>query len=137
MDAYRRELTGCTNIHVHGFVSMRSRKFYALANRCAWVISPTCAEGQPGAVLECMAQGLIPILSEEANIDVGKWGIPLPDCRIDTLRSTLCRAGRMETDSIRQLTAEVVEMTRNLYSVENFSRNFRQAIAAFTISSLR
>ena len=136
-DAYRRELTVCSNTHVHGFVPMRSRKFYALANRCAWVISPTCAEGQPGAVLECMAHGLIPILSEEANIDVGKWGIPLPDCRIDTLRSTLCRASRMETDSIRQLTAEVVEMTRNLYSVENFSRNIRQAIAGFTISAPR
>ena len=136
-DAYRRELTGCPNIHVHGFVPMRSPKFYTLAYRCDWVISPTCAEGQPGAVLECMADGLVPILSEETNIDIGKWGIPLPDCRIDTLRSTLCRASGMETDSIRQLTTEVVEMTRNLYSVENFSRNIRQAIAGITISSLR
>ena len=128
-DAYRRELTECPNIHVHGFVPMRSPKFYNLATRCDWVISPTCAEGQPGAVLECMAQGLIPILSEEANIDIGKWGIPLQDCRIDALRSTLCRASRMETNPIRQLTTEVVEMTRNLYSVENFRRNIRQAIA--------
>jgi len=135
--AYWRELNKCPKIHVYGFLKMRSPKFMSLAMRCNWVVVPTCTDAQPGAALECMAHGLTPILSEEANIDVGKWGIPLPDCRIDTLRSTLCRASRMETDSIRQLTTEVVEMTRNLYSVENFSRNIHQAIAGFTISSLR
>ena len=134
-DAYRRELTECPNIQVHGFVPMRSPKFYNLANRCDWVISPTCAEGQPGAVLECMAQGLIPILSEEANIDVGKWGIRLPDCRIKTMRSTLLLASGMETELIRLMTNEVVEETRNLYTVENFNRNIRQAISRLAVSS--
>ena len=136
-DAYRRELTMCPNIHVHGFIRMRSPEFRTLAMRCAWVISPTCAEGQPGAVLECMAHGLIPILSDEANIDVGKWGIRITDCRIETLRSTLLRASGMETESIRLMTKEVVEEIRNLYSVENFNRNIRQAISKLAVSSRR
>ena len=48
---YWWELNKCPNIHIHGFVRMRSTEFLALAMRCNWVISPTCAEGQPGAVL--------------------------------------------------------------------------------------
>jgi len=136
-DAYKRELTEYSNIHVYGFIPMRSSKFYALAKRCDWVVSPTCAEGQPGAVLECMAHGLIPILSDEANIDVGKWGIPLSDCRIDTLRSTVLYASVMGTDSIRQMTAEMVDVTRNQYSAVNFSMNMRKAIAGLTLSCQR
>ena len=130
-DAYRRELAMHHNIHIYGFTSMRSKKFAALATQCDWAISPTCAEGQPGAMLECMARGLIPILSEESNIDVGKWGISLPDCHIDTLRSTVLKASRMDTDLIRQMTSEVVEDTRNKYTVKNFRKNIREAIAGF------
>jgi glycosyltransferase involved in cell wall biosynthesis len=133
-DAYRRELTECSNIHVHGFVPMRSSKFYALAKRCDWVVSPTCAEGQPGGVLECMAHGIIPIISEETNIDIGEWGIPLPDCCIDTLRSSLILAGRLEIDLIRKMAIEAVGITKKLYSIDNFRRNFRAAIEMIVVS---
>jgi glycosyltransferase involved in cell wall biosynthesis len=136
-DVYRQELTGHPNIHVYGFIPMRSQKFTALATQCDWVISPTCAEGQPGAVLECMAHGLIPILSEEANIDIGTWGIPLPDCRIDTLRSTGLRASVMEMELIRQMTTEAVDVARTQYSADNFYKNIRKAVAGMTLSFQR
>ena len=116
---------------------MRSQKFTALATQCDWVISPTCAEGQPGAVLECMAHGLIPILSKEANIDIGTWGIPLPDCRIDTLRLTGLRASVMEMESIHRMTAEVVDVARNQYSAVNFYKNIRKAVGGLTLSFQR
>lgn len=127
-DAYRRELTECPNIHVHGFVQMRSHKFYSLAKKCNWVISPTCAEGQPGAVLECMAHGMIPIISEESNIDTKECGVPLTDCSIGTLRSTVTRASGFDVAWIRRMAANTVEETRNQYSIGNFRRNMHQAI---------
>jgi len=136
-DAYRQELTVHSNIHVYGFIPMRSQKFTDLATQCDWVISPTCAEGQPGAVLECMAHGLIPILSKEANIDIGTWGIPLPDCRIDTLRLTGLRASVMEMESIHRMTAEVVDVARNQYSAVNFYKNIRKAVGGLTLSFQR
>ena len=68
---YCNELTRRSNIHVHGFVRMRSPCFQKLAKQCNWVISASCAEGQPGAILECMGYGLIPILSDSNNIDLG------------------------------------------------------------------
>ena len=132
MKAYRKELTASLNIHVHGFVKMRSKAFRDLAMQCDWVISPTCAEGQPGAILECMAHGLIPILSEEANIDVGKRGVLLPDCRIDTIRSTISRVSKMEEAAIRKTTDEVVEETRRSYSAEKFRTDLRLAICRLT-----
>jgi len=127
-DVYKKELTGCPNIHIHGFTSMRSRQFYSLAKKCDWVISPTCAEGQPGALLECMAHGLIPILSKDANIDCGGMGISLSDCDIGTLRSEALRACAMGADSIRRMATVLVVETRKNYSVDNFRRNLSQAI---------
>jgi glycosyltransferase involved in cell wall biosynthesis len=134
---YRTELSGCSNIHVHGFIRMRSSRFFNLARKCDWVILPTCAEGQPGGVVECMAHGMIPIISGEANISVGRWGIPLWDCGIDAVRSTALRASMMEQDWIRKMASKMVEETRDLYSVDNFRGDMLQAINQLVSSSNR
>ena len=127
-EVYRHELTGCPNIHVHGFLKMRSRRFSAVAARCNWVISTTCTEGQPGAVLECMGHGLIPILPNTANINMEDWGIVFPDCEVETIRSTVLKASTMQIDECRQRSARVQESTRRTYSVDNFRDNFKKAV---------
>lgn len=131
-DVYKNELKSCPNIHVHGFTSMRSRQYYSLAEKCNWVISPTCAEGQPGALLECMAHGLIPIISRSANIDLKDRGISLANCEVSTLQSEMLRASEMEIDTIRRVTAVLVDETRRIYSVVNFRRNMSKAICQIT-----
>lgn len=118
------------NIHVHGFVTMRSPEFEALAARCNWVISATCAEGQPGAILECMGHGLIPILPDTANIDVGRWGIRLPDCDVETIRSIVTESAEMSVEESRQRAECVAQTTREDYSVENFREAFKNAVKA-------
>jgi hypothetical protein len=126
---YRRELRETPNVHVHGFIPMRSPAFGDLARRCNWVILPTCAEGQPGSVIECMAHGLVPVLPDEANIDLEDWGVRLPDCAVDTLRDEVLRAGRMAPDECRDRAGRVVDATRQRYSVEYFRSSFKRAVA--------
>jgi hypothetical protein len=127
-EVYRKELTECPNIHVYGFVKMRSRAFRDLAMRCDWVISPTCAEGQPGAILECMAHGLIPILSREANIDVGSWGVSLPDCRIETLDATIKMTSKLDASNICGMSYQARDIVRNVHTAENFRLTFLEAL---------
>jgi hypothetical protein len=75
-----------------------------------------------------MAHGMIPVISEETNIDLEEWGIPLPDSRIDALRSSAIRASRSETDLIQKMLADGVESTKTRYSIDNFRKNFSEAI---------
>ena len=127
---YRRELTRCPNIHVHGFIRMRSKQFESLAQQCNWVISPSCTEGQPGAVLECMAYGLIPILSRETNIDIGDRGVRLDCCQVESLRSIAYRMSEMSVETIQGMIAKTVETTRTVYSIEKFRLDLHRAFVS-------
>ena len=128
MNIYQNELTKHKNIHLHGYLEMRSLNFLDLASKCNWVILPTCAEGQPGSVLECMAHGLIPILSDYANIDLHDWGIRIPELSVDCIRSLVLRYSNMEINECNIRSNKVLEVIKSNYSVENFRKSFKNAI---------
>jgi glycosyltransferase involved in cell wall biosynthesis len=132
---YRRELTQFPNIHVHGFIRMRSQAFWTLINRCNWVVSASCAEGQAGAIIECMAYGLIPILSDSNNIDLEGWGIRLKECNVEGIRSTAIRASSMAVKECRLRSEAVIKATNQGYSIENFRVNFKRAVEKIIFSA--
>jgi len=127
-DVYRYELTQCPNIHLHGLLPMRSQKFEELTRRCSWTISATCAEGQPGAVLECMAYGIIPILPNEANIDLEDFGILLPDCNVETIRSVIQNTANYSIDECIKRATLAKEATMHTYTPDNFTCEFKHAV---------
>lgn len=125
---YQRELTQCPNIHVYGPIPMRSSEFERLASQCNWTISATCAEGQPGATLECTAYGLIPILSHNANIDLEDFGILLPDCPVETIRAVVLETARMSVEECKRRSFLTSEVIRCEYSPERFRQSFKKAL---------
>ena len=128
--AYATLLRDRPNIVVHGFVGMRTPHFRGLASQCAWNIHPTCAEGQPGSVLECMAHGLIPVMPDAANIDYEDCGVRLADCSVETLRSVARALTSMSTEEcIRRSSAATASVARR-YSPERFRESFKGAIQA-------
>jgi len=127
---YRRHLYNLPNVHLHGFVRMRSRAFREIVDQCSWVILPTCSEGQPGSVIECMAYGLIPILPPAANMDLGEFGIPLPDCRIDAIRAVVEVCRQMSVEECRWRTERVLNEVDEHYLAPRFRQGFKLAIEA-------
>jgi glycosyltransferase involved in cell wall biosynthesis len=126
---YRRELAETPNIHLLGFVKMRSPQFEQLAARCNWVILPTCAEGQPGSVIECMGYGLIPILPDAANIDLEDWGVRLADVDVGTIRSVAEQVTKIPAEECQRRAERVLAAARDIYSVEKFRANFKAAVS--------
>lgn len=116
------------NVHIHGFVPMRSRRYDELVNRCAWVVSASVAEGQPGAVLECMAHGLIPIVTAANNIDLDFGGVLLPSHESEAVRETLLKAVDTAAAQCADLSARVVEATETRHTPAAFRTGFRTAL---------
>ncbi len=81
---YAKELK-LSNIIVHDFVILRSEKFYEICDACNYIIFPSCSEGSPGSVVECMQQGLIPIVSKTSHIDIEDSGITLSRVSVTSL----------------------------------------------------
>lgn len=127
-EIYKDELTQHSNIHVHGHIRMRSAEFEQLASLCNWTISATACEGQPGATLECMAYGLIPILTAGANIDLENFGIFLPENSIGNIRKVILDAAKMDENECRQRAKLTAATVRKNYSPEKFNNSFKNAV---------
>ncbi len=125
---YEKLLRSSPNIEVHGFVEMRSKTFRELAASCAWTISTSCAEGQPGAVLECMQHGLIPVLTPENNIDLNAFGCLLANPRPQAIREVCVGLSDMSLDEYQRRQAEMLDTLERSYSPDNFVTSVERAV---------
>jgi glycosyltransferase involved in cell wall biosynthesis len=135
-EVYKREC-GAPNVHVYGHIPMRSRLFQDLARQCGWVITATCTEGQPGAVLECMGHGLVPVVPDTANLDgEDGWAVRISQCDVETIREVVTATSRMAVDECRRLSYQAVEAAQSRFTPEAFRGAFKTAIAA-AVSDLK
>ena len=125
---YSRLLHDRPNIHTLGFVPMRSELFWGLALRCNWVILPSCAEGQPGSVIECMWHGMVPILPDTANIDLEDWGIRIPDLSVEAIGRVVSEARQMDPIVCRERAEGVIGAARSKYTADRFRSAFKNAV---------
>jgi hypothetical protein len=125
---YHYELTGCLNIHTYGFIPMRSAQFISLVELCNWTIMATCAEGQPGGTIECMAYGLVPILPISANIDSGEFGFLFLDSSVDGIRSVICHVSELPVEDCRKRSSLTRKIFAAEYTAESFNHNFKSAV---------
>jgi len=116
------------NIHIEGFVKMRSQRFNQLAQLCNWIIMPTCAEGQPGSVLECMAYGLIPILPRTANLDIDEIGIKINELTVDSVIIAIREALTWDKNKATVISKSVRETVKRKHYPDVFRANFANAV---------
>ncbi|MGH7792716.1 MAG: glycosyltransferase, partial [Thermodesulfobacteriota bacterium] len=76
---YYKELYETPNIHPMGWITVNGPKYDDLAETYAYVILPSCSEGQAGSVVQCMYSGLIPLVTKEVGIDTEDFGITFSD----------------------------------------------------------
>jgi hypothetical protein len=132
--AFHRELTEFPNIHVENWIRMRSPRFEELASKCDWIIFPSCSEGHPNSVIECMAHGLLPIVSEGANIELPRGGIAIERLDPEGVRSAALRASQMDPGEIESASRSLVDEVRIRYSPQRFRENFKRGVRqAFTL----
>lgn len=126
--AYRKELYGTPNIHVLRYLQRPDKDFYDLMNTCQFVITPSCAEGQPGSVLECMAHGLIPVLSKECNIDTDYIGETLKENTVQEIRNVVRKMSMLSGERLETFSHWNQSEIRANYSPENFLQSFKSAV---------
>jgi hypothetical protein len=125
---YEKELTEYSNIHIVPYLKKPSREFFSLMDTCNYVISPSCAEGQPGSIIEGMANGLIPILSKEANIDTKNFGITLKENSVDEIISIVQTVSQKPDSWYISKSSLTLEEVKKYYTPEIFLNNMKNAI---------
>lgn len=116
------------NVHLHGFVKARSARFLSIAAGCNWVILPTCAEGQPGSVLEAQLFGLIPVVTREANLRDANGGVSIDDLTPDGVLRAISYAAEMSVSQCRSAADRGAQCLTTRHTEEAFRASFKAAI---------
>lgn len=135
-EIYRNELEKTPNIHLIGHIDLQSTRFQELAQKCSFMIHPSCAEGQPGAVLDCMRYGLIPILTRENNMDIGECGFEI-SASITDIAEKIVALSHTSVEDCQRLSENAARATYNCYSEENFFHNIKDSIQTIVDSHER
>lgn len=125
---YADQLYKSSNIHYLGFVDITSDVFREAASACAFIILPSCSEGSPGSVVDCMQLGLIPVVSQEAHIDTDGVGFTLGGWRINELRVQMEKLSGLDAEQLSCLSGQAKAAALKIYSPDNFRNNLKEAV---------
>ena len=126
--AYRKELFHTPNIHPIGHISIRSEAFRRLTDKCVATIHASCADSMPGAVLDCMARGLIPLVSVESGMDTDGFGVTLEESSVAEIRRAVVDLTNTPTDVCRQMAEEACRTASTRYTLTGFSSNIERIL---------
>jgi len=133
-NCYRKELYETSNVHPIGWVTVNSREFYELIDRCAYVIHPSCSEGQPGSVVQCMYAGLIPLVTKEAGIDTEDFGVTFKDDSLEEIENAIVEASRRSEDWLREHSGRTRKVALEKYSEDALRNRWRDILTEITAS---
>ena len=124
-NTYRKELFETPNIHFHGFVLIDSKKFEQLLKDCAFVIFPSCSEaGGPSVLNVCGNGGLIPIVSKETTINIGKFGIEIKSLDRIGIDNAVSYSRSLDTNTLKEKSLNCGRFVNENHSIKNFTDAF-------------
>lgn len=128
-NAYKEELYHTSNIHPIGFINIKSEKFREIAEKCAYMIMPSCSEANAGSVLTAMSAGMMPIVSRECGFDDDEV-IHLKDCSLKCIEETVKFYAMKDANWIKVMSEKSVNIVNERYSEKCFTQSIIQALSS-------
>ncbi len=126
---YYREIWKTPNVHPIGWITLGSEQFCELLRKCAYVILPSCSEGSVGSVIQCMWGGLIPVVTKEANIDTGDFGITLASDSLEEIEKTILHLAGLSEDWHREHSVRTRQIAEERFSEDAFINRWREILS--------
>jgi hypothetical protein len=79
-------------------------------------------------VLECMVQGLIPVVSEACGTDVDGCGVLVQPCTIEEIRHVVKRLSGLESGACREMSQRAYRAAVSRHSEERYTQDLASAI---------
>lgn len=122
---YERELC-LPNITVAGMVDFSSDIFSHIRTQAAFIISPSCAEGESGSVIVGMHAGLIPVVSDASGIDTVNYGHTLPSCSVSDIVTMVRSLSKTNADILHDEAFRAWTYVRTHHTRTLFSKYFSE-----------
>lgn len=115
------------NIKFIGFMDVKSEQFAEISSKCAYVILPSSSEGCATSVTTCMRRGLVPIVTEEAGVDIGNFGYLLKSIEVGDLVEQISEISKIDNkEYVRRSVLSYIESQK--YTQSHFSHTLEKAL---------
>ena len=132
-NALKIELAAAPNIHLTGWVDVAGSFYKELISQCCWVISTSWSEGGGGSILNCMANGLIPVIAKSCSITLpANCGFYVDNENIDSITNSLSEITTISDDILAAMSESSVAFIRENHSLENFKNKYREFLFSIT-----
>jgi len=127
--AYKKELFRSGNIFPVGFLDISGERFREIADRCSYLVMPSCAEGISGSVLTAMSAGLIPIVSRECGFEEDEVHT-LNSHDLRDIEENLLSFSRRSREWVEMEGRRVMRLASGKYGPDRFAAAIRAAFGA-------
>ena len=126
VQAYYRELHDTANIHNLGWLDVTAPMFHEVMREHLAVVYPSCAEGGAGSVICCMHSGVIPVVTYQASVDVGDFGLLTPGDAVSDVIAAVRQLTSLTDAELTLRCRAAWEHARQCHTRENFRATYRQ-----------
>ena len=134
--AYRDQMYESDNIETIGWVDITTDRFRDITRQTVATLYPSCSEGGGGSVITCMHAGLIPVVTEEASVDIGDTGIELQEASVDQVREAVLRISEMDISELESRAKAAWELARARHTRDNFAAEYRRFVEKTVLPEL-
>jgi hypothetical protein len=127
-NCYHEELYNYNNIYTYGYLDINSETFKDIIKQCAFVIFPSCSEGEPSSVINVMVYGLIPIVTNTAGIRINDFGIEIKELTSESIKESMIKAVNLSEDEIEKRSMKCANDTINNHSIEKYSHELKKVL---------
>ncbi|MDP6704228.1 MAG: hypothetical protein QF775_01945 [archaeon] len=124
---YRMLMEKASNIHSLGFIQPGGKRFHEVTEMCGFIVFPASSEGTATSVTTCMRRGMVPVVTRESGIDIGDFGITVPDVHLEALREQMKELSGMSKEELVERAKKTQEHSEQ-YTEHGFSRSFKEAL---------
>jgi len=124
---YWKELYETPNIITHGFVDIKTEKFYKILLDSNFVVFPSAIEGGSPSTLTIIGNGgLIPIITKETTISTG-YEIWIEDFTVEAIEKAINKALLLSDKEILELRIKNLEYVLKNHTTEVYYKKLKEA----------
>jgi hypothetical protein len=116
-------------VNYYGLIDTSSDTFREICQKCAFVISPTCSEGQSTSLLTCMNAGIIPVATAQSGVDLDEVGFLIDDLTEEAVSRAIFRAVSSPDEELIQMSQLCRKKTLEEHSIDNFKASLKTVLS--------
>lgn len=125
---YRHELYEMPNIHAIGWMDTASPQWREIVCKSATIMMPSASELACGSLIAGMMSGLIPMATDEGDMDLEGVGIRIGDGSVESVKKAICSVRDRNPVELAELSRAAFEAAGSRYGRGKFLDAYRGVI---------